>query len=202
MSIDFDEVDSFRKNIDPATLPQLDPELTNEEGMILKLFPKPPRVVGWELPSGVFDPNTDRVHVTPLSLSMRHGGTTESHRYGIDLRTNRLRLLIHELAHSTGHLTRLARTTTCIRRDRPIDIRFVYFEECIADMTASIVLADISRLTRPVSNAITAYVSEYAKEISEKSTQTVAETLRRAQRHALVAADYILGRPVQKFKVA
>jgi antirestriction protein ArdC len=202
MSIDFTESDRIRQSIDPSTLPTKDPELTAEAQMVLKLFPNPPRIVGWDLASGVFDPNTDQIHVPTLSDHIQHGGTDEAHRYGIDLKTSLLRTFVHELAHSTGHITRLWRNTVRIRADRPIDFRFVYFEECIADMTASIVLADIGKLTPQCNNAITDYVFEYATAISQKSTQTVAETLRRAGRHALIAADYILGRPVQKFKTA
>lgn len=96
-----------------------------------------------------YQPSTDRVNVPPISTFV---GTSEYYS-----------TLFHELVHSTGHETRLKRPGICDKSGFGSD-KYA-FEELVAEMGASILLATAGLAQPAVTDNSIAYLANWAEKI-------------------------------------
>jgi len=94
----------------------------------------------------------------------------------------------HELAHSTGHKSRLDR----LQENREIFGRNSYdFEELVAEMAATILCSHCG-IEQTVENSV-AYLTGWAKFLKENKRSTLFSASTKAQ----MAANFILGKPME-----
>jgi antirestriction protein ArdC len=137
---------------------------------IIKAMPNPPAMT--ETGNAAFyRPSTDTVNLPPRNL--------------FDFPESFYSTFFHELAHSTGHASRLNRKAV----DQTAFFGSADYgqEELVAEMAAAF-LCGASRISPPVIDNQTAYISEWLKTI-KRDAKLVVIAASQAQR----AADYILG---------
>lgn len=97
--------------------------------------------------------------------------------------------LFHELGHSTGHETRLNRTT--LTATGPFGDVDYSREELVAEMTAAFLCGEAGILNN-VAEATAAYIAGWRQALIDEPTWLVS-----AAAHAQRAADHILARPAE-----
>ncbi len=166
----------------PATDPAPDltiTEKTSRARQIVESMPKRPEIeTGSAVPC--YRPHSDSVHMP----DERYFVSEESY-YSV---------LFHELGHSTGHLSRLARKS--LINNKGIDAagdtarRTYAEEELVAEMTASFLNAHAGIVDDEIENSA-AYIKGWADSLRTKDAQSWVV---RAASEGQKAADYILGR--------
>ncbi|MFD0894734.1 DUF1738 domain-containing protein [Luteolibacter ambystomatis] len=165
---------------EPEELPELSvSERTNRARAIIEGMPNPPSISeGSAVPC--YRPSTDSVHMP-------------ANRYFV----NEVALyttLFHELAHSTGHASRLARKS--LLENRGINAagdtaqKTYAEEELVAEMTASFLNAHAGIIEEEIENSA-AYIKGWSDALRTKEAKSWVV---RAASEGQKATDYILGR--------
>jgi antirestriction protein ArdC len=108
------------------------------------------------------------------------------------------RVVLHELAHSTGHGKRLARESFADQRahEEP-HMKLYSAEEIIAELTAQKIMREKEILSPADLKVSNGYIRHWAKGFETNEGKTLGECRRAAEPHATAAAEYILGHPLK-----
>jgi len=102
--------------------------------------------------------------------------------------------LFHELAHSTGHESRLAREG--IMKGTMFGTRDYSFEELVAELTASFVSNKMMIDTEPILENTAGYIQGWLKKLNSDPQFII-----KASTHASKAADWILGKVTETVSI-
>lgn len=165
----------------PEALPDLsETEKTDRARSIIEGMPKQPAITGGSAVP-CYRPASDSVHMPEKRYFVG-----EEAYYST---------LFHELAHSTGHASRLARKSllqnTGINSTGDTARKIYAEEELVAEMAASFLNAEAGILEEEIENSA-AYIKGWSEAFRRKEAQSWVV---RAASEGQKAADFILGRP-------
>ena len=163
--------------IDPSKVPGRDsvPTLVPTAEEIVAGFPNPPTIEHLAQPRAFYRPSTDSVTMPP-----RGTFSTESGYYTT---------LFHELAHATGHSSRLARAGFDKNHAAPFGSDAYAREELVAELGAAFLCGEAG-IDPDISNSA-AYIDHWRRKLSQ-DPRLIVTAAQQAQR----AADHILARGI------
>jgi antirestriction protein ArdC len=138
---------------------------------IVGCMPKPPEIVHGGM-KAFYSPQIDRVTLPPPELFI-----SSAEYYGS---------AFHELLHSTGHRSRLARKS--VLEGAPFGSATYSFEELVSEMGAALLCAAAGISPGTVDNQA-AYIAGWLKRLRDDRRLVI-----RAAAHAQQGADYVLGK--------
>jgi antirestriction protein ArdC len=171
-------------DIDYAKIPEQserDSDPIEEAEAIVANMPNRPRLVIDKTPKAFYSPGEDYVHMTERTACVSDSAYYDT--------------LFHEMAHATGHKSRLNRmegdTAWCKFGSRPYSA-----EELVAECSAAILCAECGLFQETEENSA-AYIASWLTRL-ENDNKLVVHAAGKAQK----AADYILGHiePIAKLE--
>ena len=95
-------------------------------------------------------------------------------------------MVLHEIAHSTGHKSRLNRF-----KEKPTQLQYAG-EECVATLTSLLILKKLNKINKKLLVKCAAYIKMHITEAGINDKKQFNSILEKAQADAEQAAQYIL----------
>lgn len=162
------------EHLDVEETPRVSNPIEAVEAIVANM-PKAPKLVIDRVPQAFYSPSEDLVHMTE-----REGCVSDNAYYSV---------LLHELAHATGHKSRLDRHLEdgCTHKFGSTSYAK---EELVAEISSAMVCSSVDLFQDDLLENTAAYIQSWIQKLKDDPKLLITAS-GKAQR----AADYILGRP-------